>query len=156
VVEQLGSLGVDLVSLGDPGLDTTGPSGRLLFHVMGAVAEFERDLIRERVRAGMQAAKKRGRRIGRPRASVPLSKARALVDQGASVSAAARELGVSRATLQRGLILTIADKTVPEGSLFARCSRHEEDRAQSCRQQRPNGFEGERKGQAYGPDETTE
>ncbi len=101
VVDQLGSLGVDLVSLGDAGLDTTGASGRLIFHVMGAVAEFERDLIRERVRAGMQAAKKRGRRIGRPRASVPLAKAQALLDQGTSVSAAARELGVSRATLQR-------------------------------------------------------
>jgi DNA invertase Pin-like site-specific DNA recombinase len=70
---------------------------------MGAVAEFERDLIRERVRAGMQAAKKRGRKIGRPRASVPLSKAQALLDQGTSVSAAARELGVSRATLQRAM-----------------------------------------------------
>ena len=66
LVEQLGSLGVGLVSLGDPGLDTTGPSGRLLFHVMGAVAEFERDLIRERTRAGMASAKRRGRRLGRP------------------------------------------------------------------------------------------
>ncbi len=60
LVDQLGSLGVDLISLNDPGLDTTGPTGRLIFHVMGAVAEFERDLIRERTKAGMKAAQRRG------------------------------------------------------------------------------------------------
>ena len=103
LVEQLGSLGVDLVSLGDPGLDTTGPSGRLLFHVMGAVAEFERDLIRERTRAGMAAARRRGKRVGRPRVHVPLAQAKALVSDGMSVSAVALQLGVSRATLQRAL-----------------------------------------------------
>jgi DNA invertase Pin-like site-specific DNA recombinase len=103
VVDQLGSLGVDLVSLGDPGLDTTGPSGRLLFHVMGAVAEFERDLIRERVRAGMQAAKKRGRRIGRPKTVLPRAELVSLTEQGLSNSAIARRLNVSRPTLLREL-----------------------------------------------------
>ena len=72
LVDTLGSLGVDLVSLGDAGLDTTGPSGRLLFHVMGAVAEFERELIRERTRSGVAAVRRRGKRLGRPRVHVPL------------------------------------------------------------------------------------
>ncbi len=103
LVEQLGSLGVDLVSLGDPGLDTTSPHGRLIFAVMGAVAEFERDLIRERTRAGMAAARRRGKRVGRPRVHVPVSQAKGLLAEGATVSSAARELGVSRATLQRAL-----------------------------------------------------
>ena len=85
-----------------PGL-TTGPSGRLIFHVMGAVAEFERDLIRERTRAGMASAKRRGKRIGRPRAHVSVGKAHSLLAQGMSQAAVARELGVSRATLQRVL-----------------------------------------------------
>ena len=103
LVEQLGSLGVDLVSLGDPGLDTTSPHGRLIFAVMGAIAEFERDLIRERTRAGMAAARRRGKRVGRPRVHVPVSQARGLLAEGATVSSAARRLGVSRATLQRAL-----------------------------------------------------
>jgi DNA invertase Pin-like site-specific DNA recombinase len=103
VVDTLGSLGVDLVSLGDPGLDTTSPHGKLIFSIMGAVAEFERDLIRERTRAGMQAAKRRGKRIGRPRAQISISRARTLLDEGHSISAVARTLSVSRATLQRWL-----------------------------------------------------
>ena len=49
------------MSLGDPGLDTTSPDGRLIFSIMRAVAEFERDLIRERTRAGIAAARRRGK-----------------------------------------------------------------------------------------------
>ena len=103
VVDQLGSLGVDLVSLGDPGLDTTNPHGRLIFSIMGAVAEFERDLIRERTRAGLASARRRGKRLGRPRCPFSLAKAQTLLASGLSVSAAARELGISRATLRRAL-----------------------------------------------------
>ncbi len=103
LVEQLGSLGVDLISLRDTGMDTTGPSGRLIFHVMGAVAEFERDLIRERTRAGIASARRRGKRLGRPRSPVSLAKAESLLASGLSVSAAARELGISRTTLRRAL-----------------------------------------------------
>ena len=102
-VEQLGALQVDLISLRDPGLDTTGPTGRLIFHVIGAVAEFERDLIRERTRAGLAAARRRGRRIGRPRVYVPLARAAELLEQGRPMAAVARELGVARSTLRRAL-----------------------------------------------------
>ena len=113
LVDQLGSLGVDLVSLNDPGLDTTGPTGRLIFHVMGAVAEFERDLIRERTRAGMAAAHRRGKRIGRPRVGVPLARADQLLAEGRSVAQVARELGVSRTTLHRALSKRVSDAPAP-------------------------------------------
>jgi DNA invertase Pin-like site-specific DNA recombinase len=103
LAETLSSLGVDLVSLGDPGLDTTSPHGKLIFSVMGAVAEFERDLIRERTKAGVEAARRRGKRLGRPRVYVPITQAHRLLAQGLSVSGAARELGISKATLQRRL-----------------------------------------------------
>ncbi len=70
---------------------------------MAAVAEFERDLIRERTRADVAAARRRGKRIGRPRVYVPLDRAQTLLARGMTISSAARELGVSRATLQRAL-----------------------------------------------------
>jgi len=74
-----------------------GPAGRLLFHVLGSIAEFERDLIRERVSAGVAAAKRRGQRFGRPRALSPNAVARLarLVASGQSGSAIARLLGTS-------------------------------------------------------------
>ncbi len=99
---ELEALGVDLVVL-DQGLDTSTPAGRLLFNVLGAIAEFERDLIRERTRAGMAAARRRGKRVGRPRVHVPVSLAKGLLAEGATVSSAARKLGLSRETLQRAL-----------------------------------------------------
>ena len=121
IVDTLGSLGVDLVSLGDPGLDTTSPHGKLVFSIMGAVAEFERDLIRERTRAGMAAARRRGKRIGRPRVYVPLTKARALMGQGLSQREVAERLGVARATLKKALVEkgpsgTQSDPPNPQGA----------------------------------------
>ena len=67
IVNQLKSKGVGFKSLTE-GMDTSSPSGELLFHVFGALAQFERSLIQERVNAGLAAAKKRGRIGGRPRA----------------------------------------------------------------------------------------
>jgi len=63
-LEEFRSLGIDFVSFTE-GIDTTTPSGQLLFHVVGGVAQFERDLIAERVRAGMAHARAMGKRIGR-------------------------------------------------------------------------------------------
>jgi DNA invertase Pin-like site-specific DNA recombinase len=63
--EECRSLGVDLVSL-HQNIDTTLPAGRLTFQILGAVAEFERELLRERVRAGMAQARRTGKHIGRP------------------------------------------------------------------------------------------
>ena len=99
---ELEALGVDLIVI-DQGIDTSTPAGRLLFNVLGAIGEFELDMIRERTRAGLRAARKRGRRLGRPRVHVPIAKAQTLLGRGMSVAAVARELGVARATLQKAL-----------------------------------------------------
>jgi len=66
LVAELDALGVDLVVL-DQAIDTTTPAGRRLFHVLAAIAEFERDLIRDRVLAGLRRARGEGRHLGRTR-----------------------------------------------------------------------------------------
>jgi DNA invertase Pin-like site-specific DNA recombinase len=97
---ELEALGIDLVVL-DQAIDTSTPSGRLLFHVLGSIAEFERDLIRERTAAGMRAARRRGARIGRPEVAIDQLKLAQAMREGASVSELARRLGVSRPTARR-------------------------------------------------------
>jgi len=88
-------------------IDTTRPSGTLIFHVFGALAEFEHNLIRERIQAGLQAARARGRRGGRPRLLTSARKV-ALVrtlymDKRTTVAAICQILHISRATLYRYL-----------------------------------------------------
>ena len=89
-------------------LDTSTPGGRLVFHIFASLAEFERDLIRERTLAGLAAARARGRRGGRPTVWTPekVSTAAALHASGEhDIASIARALGVSRATVYRGLAL---------------------------------------------------
>jgi len=78
-------------------------AGRFLFHTLGAVAELERDLIRDRTRAGLAAARRRGATIGRPRALLPIhaGRLRELLEVGASDRAIGRELGCAAATVAR-------------------------------------------------------
>src|SRR5437016_3253744 len=100
----LKSRGVDFVSLTES-IDTTTPDGKLIFHVMGALAEFERDLIRERTNAGLAAARARGRVGGRPRrlatnGKVALAR-RLFADPHHSIPDICSTLGVSRSTLYR-------------------------------------------------------
>jgi DNA invertase Pin-like site-specific DNA recombinase len=99
---ELEALGVDLI-VTDQGIDTSTPAGRLLFNVLAAIGEFELDLIRERTRAGLRAARRRGKRLGRPRVHVPLEAALGRLEAGEALGAVARELGCSRATLHRRL-----------------------------------------------------
>ncbi len=98
------ALGVDLVVV-DQAIDTSTPSGRLLFNVLGAIAEFERDLIRERTAAGVAAARRRGRHPGRPRALSKRNRERALRLRraGKSLREIARMLGVGHSTVAREL-----------------------------------------------------
>lgn len=86
-------------------IDTTTPSGELVFHIFGAVAQFERALIAERTRAGLEAAKREGKRLGRKPllTSDQVQHAKKLIQVGISPPAVARTLGVSRSTLWRAL-----------------------------------------------------
>jgi DNA invertase Pin-like site-specific DNA recombinase len=95
------ALGVDLVVLGQ-GIDTTTPAGKLMFHVLGAIAEFEGDLIRDRTRAGIAAARRRGKRLGRPRAirGPDTFRMERLLAEGKSLRAVARALGVAASTVK--------------------------------------------------------
>ncbi len=70
LINQLGEQEAEFQALQD-GIDTSTVGGRLVFHIMDALAEFERDIISERTNAGMQAAKRRGKAIGRPMALSP-------------------------------------------------------------------------------------
>jgi DNA invertase Pin-like site-specific DNA recombinase len=97
---DLGAYGVAFVSLRD-NLDLSTPSGRLMFQIIGAMAEFERALIQERVKAGLRNAQAKGQRLGRPRRVVDASRIAALRATGASWRAISRELGVGLATLCR-------------------------------------------------------
>ena len=85
-------------------IDTTTSGGKLIFHIFGALAEFERDIIRERTNAGLEAARSRGKKGGRPPALSPekIKLARRLyADKDTSVSEICTMLGISRHTLQR-------------------------------------------------------
>jgi DNA invertase Pin-like site-specific DNA recombinase len=96
---------VELHSLTE-NINTTTPSGKLTFHIFAALAEFERDLLRQRVNAGLKAARRRGRVGGRPRTlgEADLKKARALLRSGDYTKVqVAKELAISRHTLWRAL-----------------------------------------------------
>lgn len=104
LVESLHSKGVQFRSLTD-GIDTSTAAGRFFFHVMAALAEMERELIRERTHAGLQAARARGRLGGR-KPKMDASKidvARRLLDSGVPAIEVAKNLGIGRATLYRAL-----------------------------------------------------
>lgn len=105
IIGRLGEQQIGFRSLSEA-IDTTTASGRLLFHVMGALAEFERALISERTRAGMAAAKARGTHIGRPPklAEYEILQAKLEIDSGmASLHELADTLGVAPLTLDRAL-----------------------------------------------------
>jgi DNA invertase Pin-like site-specific DNA recombinase len=105
LVDDLRREGIQFRSLTE-GFDTTTHSGRLLFHIIGALAEMEREIIRERTHAGLAAARARGRKGGRkPKVdTLRVLGAKAMLDGGKhSVSDVAAELKISRATLYRSL-----------------------------------------------------
>ena len=99
---DLAALGVAFVSLRD-NLDLSTPSGRLMFQIIGAMAEFERALIQERVRAGLRNARAKGRRLGRPRVIVDAARIASLRAQGRSWSEIVGEMGIGKGTAQRAL-----------------------------------------------------
>ncbi len=103
-VGQLEAAGVKFRSITE-NLGTDLAGGRFVFHVFGALAEFERSLIRERTHAGLQAARARGRKGGRPKSMTAedVQAAEALLNGNVGPTAVAKRMGVSRATLYRHL-----------------------------------------------------
>ena len=97
-LHEFKALGVDFVSLTE-GIDTSTPLGEAMFSIIGAMAQLERDLIRERVTAGMRRAREKGKALGRPRREIDPEAVTVLKERGLSMGAIARTLGVSRATL---------------------------------------------------------
>jgi DNA invertase Pin-like site-specific DNA recombinase len=103
-LEEFRTLGVDFVSLHE-GVDTSTAQGRLVFGIFGSIAEFERELIRDRVRSGLAAARKRGKQLGR-RANSPVDPAaiKALRDQGVSWRVLAKRLGLAVNTCRKAAL----------------------------------------------------
>ena len=124
LIDTLGALdqrGIGFRSLQEQ-IDTTTSGGKLVFHVFGALAEFERDLIRERTHAGLEAARARGRRGGRPKALDPRKAAIAQAlynDKTNAIADICRTLRISRATLYRSITpgpQRARPETVPPGA----------------------------------------
>src|SRR5262249_49967112 len=98
LLDDLQALGVSFVSLAE-GIDATTPAGKLQMHILGAIAEFERARIQERVRAGLARARTQGVKLGRPRRRIAPERLAEVV--GLPAREAARRLGIPRSTLQR-------------------------------------------------------
>jgi DNA invertase Pin-like site-specific DNA recombinase len=99
---DLCAYGVAFISFRD-NLDLSTPSGRLMFQIIGAMAEFERSLIQERVKPGLRNARAKGKKFGRPRAQVDAERVAELRHDGRSWSQVCRALSVSKGTAQRSV-----------------------------------------------------
>lgn len=99
-LETFKALGIDFVSYSEQ-MDTSTPAGKMVFTVLGAVAELERSLIVERVRAGLRNAKAKGKRLGRPRVTVDAARIAALRSQGLSWAKIGEALGLGEGTVRR-------------------------------------------------------
>jgi DNA invertase Pin-like site-specific DNA recombinase len=105
-LETFKALGIDFVSYSEQ-MDTSTPAGKMVFTVLGAVAELERSLIVERVRAGLRNARAKGKKLGRPRVVVDAARIGRLRSQGRTVREIADELGISRSLVHK----TLANRT---------------------------------------------
>jgi DNA invertase Pin-like site-specific DNA recombinase len=101
-LETFKALGIDFVSYSEQ-MDTSTPAGKMVFTVLGAVAELERSLIVERVRAGLRNARAKGKRLGRPRVLVDAARIAGLRELGRSIREIADELGYSRSLVHKTL-----------------------------------------------------
>ncbi len=100
--DRFKALGIDFVCLSG-GFDTTTPAGKAMFGMTAVFAEYEREILRERVLAGVAKAKAAGKHCGRPRKQVDISEARRLLDEGMSQRQVAKKLNLSRTLLRRRL-----------------------------------------------------
>jgi len=109
-LDEFRNLGVDFVSYQE-NIDTSSPLGSAIFTIISAVAQLERDIIRERVKMGLRRARANGKRLGRPRASIDIEKLHRLHCEGLSHRQIAVELGISHASVGRILRNTNGTKT---------------------------------------------
>jgi DNA invertase Pin-like site-specific DNA recombinase len=106
-VEEFQALGIDFISLNES-IDTSTPMGRMVFTVIAAVAELERSIIRERVQAGVDRARRQGKRFGRPAVIVDRHRLAEMKAAGTSIKAIAKECGIARATV-RSILARVAE-----------------------------------------------
>ena len=99
---EFNALGIQFISMHE-GIDTSTPNGRLVFGIFASIAEFERDLIRERVRSGIANRKAKGLRTGRRPANIDLGRLRQLRAEGKTVRDIAQALGHSRSLVHKTL-----------------------------------------------------
>ena len=102
-LENFKALGIEFVSLSEQ-MDTSTPTGKMVFTVLGAVAELERSLIAERVRAGLRNARAKGKRLGRPRRRVDRAQVDRLRAQGLSWAKIGERLRVGEGTIRRSTL----------------------------------------------------
>jgi DNA invertase Pin-like site-specific DNA recombinase len=102
-LETFKALGIDFVSFSEQ-MDTSTPAGKMVFTVLGAVAELERSLIVERVRAGLRNAKAKGKRLGRPRVAVDAARITTLRSQGLSWAKIGEALALGEGTVRRSAL----------------------------------------------------
>jgi DNA invertase Pin-like site-specific DNA recombinase len=99
-LEEFRTLGIDFISLHE-GVDTSTANGRLIFGIFASIAEFERELIRDRVRSGLASAKAKGKHLGRPRIVVDSNKIASLRGAGESWAKIGETLGIGEGTVRR-------------------------------------------------------
>lgn len=112
VIDDLSKRGVTFRSLGEPFIDTTSPAGGLITAIFGAVAEYERKIMIERVKATMATMKRQGQKVGGPRTKLNAGRiemAQAAIDSGKPTTAVSRDLKVSRSTLYRARLRSAAE-----------------------------------------------
>jgi DNA invertase Pin-like site-specific DNA recombinase len=114
-LEEFRALGIQFVSIHE-GVDTSTPNGRLIFGIFASIAEFERELIRDRVRSGLRNARAKGKCLGRPKVVVSRSRIAVLRDEGRSWAKIAAILGVGEGTVRRAAQIS-AKNLVPETAL---------------------------------------
>jgi len=105
MLDELQSLGVAFVALHEQ-IDCTTATGQLMLHLLGAFAEFERALIRERVKAGLAHAQSKGRQLGRPRLEIDPARVKSLRKDGRSIRQIAHTLHISPASVHKTLNFT--------------------------------------------------
>ena len=101
-LDEFRTLGVAFTATGDA-IDTTTPTGRMTFHIIAAMAEFERSLIQERIYAGLRRAVSQGKKLGRPPVTIDTDRVRLLRQQGLSLRAIAKTMTISKDAAARVL-----------------------------------------------------